>query len=86
MPIAHSSLPPEYRWRPSPLITMSMLAHAVAVAVVMTWHDTWPVVLGAIAGNHLLLGVAGLMPRSSLLGSQLARACPRPRRRGARSH
>ena len=73
MPIAHSSLPPEYRWRPSPLITMSMVAHAVAVAIVMTWYDTWPVVLGSVAGIHVLLGAAGLMPRSSLLGPNWSR-------------
>jgi len=73
MAVAQPALRAVPRWRPSPLIAMSMLAHAVAAAIVVIWHQTWPVVLGSIAANHLLLGVVGLMPRNSLLGPNWSR-------------
>ena len=63
----------EPRWRPTPLVAVSMLLHAAAPATVLMLPDTWPFAVGAIAGNHLLLGFAGLTPRSSLLGPNLTR-------------
>jgi peptidoglycan/xylan/chitin deacetylase (PgdA/CDA1 family) len=50
-----------------------MLLHAAAPATVLILPDTWPFAVGAIAGNHLLLGFAGLRPRSSLLGPNWTR-------------
>ena len=63
----------EPRWRPTPLVAVSMLLHAAAPATVLMLPDSWPFAVGAIAGNHLLLGFAGLTPRSSLLGPNLTR-------------
>jgi peptidoglycan/xylan/chitin deacetylase (PgdA/CDA1 family) len=34
---------------------------------------TWPYIGAALAGNHVLLGLAGMCPRSSLLGPNLSR-------------
>ncbi|MDQ2962394.1 MAG: polysaccharide deacetylase family protein [Pseudomonadota bacterium] len=50
-----------------------MLLHAAAPATVLMLPDAWPFAVGAIAGNHVLLGFAGLSPRSSLLGPNLTR-------------
>ena len=72
MAIVQTALQVGPRWRPSPLIAVSMLAHGRGRDR-RDLAETWPFVLGAIVGNHLLLGVAGLMPRSSLLGPNLSR-------------
>lgn len=73
MAIVQPALQAGPRWRPSPMIALSILAHVVAAATVATWPETWPIVLVGIIGNHLLLGVAGLLPRNSLLGPNWSR-------------
>jgi peptidoglycan-N-acetylglucosamine deacetylase len=73
MDIVQPKSRPESRWRPTPLTAVSMLLHAAAPATVLILPDTWPFAVGAIAGNHLLLGFAGLRPRSSLLGPNWTR-------------
>jgi len=55
------------------MIVLSVLAHLVGAVTVATWIETWPIVLVAILGNHLLLGVVGLLPRSTLLGPNWSR-------------
>jgi len=82
MAIVQPALRAEPRWRPSPMITVSILAHVVAAATAATWPETWPFVLAVIVGNHLLLGVAGLLPRSSLLGPNWSRLPERSAARG----
>jgi len=64
---------PKSRWRPRPLLAVSLLLHAAAVATLLIQPDTWPFAVGAVAGNHLLLGVAGMLPRNSLLGPNWSR-------------
>lgn len=57
-------------WKPSPVIHASAALHAgtaFAVAAGLPWQ--WG--LGAIATNHALLTVAGLWPRSTLLGHNM---------------
>ena len=73
MDVVHPKSLLESGWRPSPLIAVSMLVHAAAPATVLILPDAWPFAVGGIAGNHLLLGFAGLMPRSSLLGPNRTR-------------
>ena len=73
MDIVHPKSRLEPRWRPSPLTAVTMLLHAAAPATVLMLPDAWPFAVGAIAGNHVLLGFAGLMPRSSLLGPNRTR-------------
>jgi peptidoglycan-N-acetylglucosamine deacetylase len=73
MDTVHSDTAPRPDWRPSPLVAGSMLLHSASVAAFLMWFETWPFALAAIAGNQLLLGVAGILPRNSLLGPNLAR-------------
>src|SRR5204863_3523670 len=61
------------RWRPAPVVRCSMMLHAagaIALAVQPVW---WPWVLGALAGNHLVLIAAALWPRGRWLGPNLTR-------------
>ncbi len=66
-------MPEPARWRPTPLLRASALLHVAAVAGVAASPASWPWALGAVAGNHALLGAIGLWPRSSLLGPNLRR-------------
>lgn len=63
----------ERRWTPSPLLHASAALHVAALAGVAALPTAWPWALGAVAGNHALLGAIGLWPRSSLLGPNLRR-------------
>ncbi len=76
MEIVHPAHQIKSRWRPSRLIVISLAVHVVAVALLFTIPAAWPMALAVIAGNHVLLGVAGLMPRSSLLGPNWSRLPP----------
>ncbi|MBA2350433.1 MAG: polysaccharide deacetylase family protein [Burkholderiales bacterium] len=61
------------RWRPVPAIRMSMLLHVSGLAAIAVSPPSWPYVTAAVACNHLLLGLAGMLPRSALLGANLRR-------------
>lgn len=61
------------RWHPAPAIQLSMLVHAAALVTVGIQPALWPWALGALAGNHLLLGAAVLWPRGEVLGPNLTR-------------
>jgi peptidoglycan/xylan/chitin deacetylase (PgdA/CDA1 family) len=56
------------RWMPTPLVKGSAALHAGAVAMTVSRPALWPIALGAVAANHLLLAGCGLWPRSALLG------------------
>lgn len=73
MDIAHPKSLRASGWRPSALTAASMLSHAVAPVTVLLVPEAWPFVVGAIAGNYVLLGCAGMQPRCSLLGPNLTR-------------
>src|SRR3954471_10932757 len=60
-------------WRPKPLVVASLALHASAAAALLIYPGTWPFVIGAIACNHLLLGIVGIMPRNALLGPNWSR-------------
>jgi peptidoglycan/xylan/chitin deacetylase (PgdA/CDA1 family) len=62
-----------YPWRPTAAIRLSLLLHAAAVVIVVMQPALWPWVLGAVAGNHLLLIAAVLWPRGRVLGPNLLR-------------
>lgn len=72
----------ETRWLPSPFAAASMVLHAAAPAAVLLVPEAWPSAAAAIAGNHLMLGVAGLAPRSSLLGPNVTRLPAKSAARG----
>jgi peptidoglycan/xylan/chitin deacetylase (PgdA/CDA1 family) len=59
-----------------------MLLHAVALGFLLLQPEGWPIVVVAVAGNHLLLAVVGLLPRSGLIGPNLSRLPAAAARRG----
>ena len=61
------------RWHPHAAIAGSIGLHMAAPAGVVLMPETWPWALAALAANHLLLGIAGLCPRSRILGPNLTR-------------
>ena len=69
---AEQAVPPP-RWRPAPAVVASMGVHGAAclAAIVAPEQAAWA--LATVAGNHALLGAAGLWPRSSILGHNLTR-------------
>ena len=48
----------------------------------LAWPSQWPVWLGWVVANHVILATAGLWPRSRLLGSNLTRLPPEAAARG----
>ncbi|WP_206171595.1 polysaccharide deacetylase family protein [Thiorhodococcus mannitoliphagus] len=65
------------RWRPSLLIWLSFVVH-MAVALCWLWQPAlWSWWVLVLALNHLVLTLAGLWPRSALLGPNW-RELPRP--------
>ena len=64
---------PSERWRPTPLVASSVGLHCVAGASALLAGEAWPWAIGAVAANHLVLGAAGMWPRSTLLGPNIVR-------------
>jgi len=60
-------------WRPTPLVSASVVVHGAALAAAAVRPYAWPWALGAIVADHLLLAALGLWPRSTLLGSNWTR-------------
>jgi peptidoglycan/xylan/chitin deacetylase (PgdA/CDA1 family) len=60
-------------WRPGAALQLSFGLHAAAAAGLLLAPATWPLALGAVATNQALLTLAGLLPRSRLLGPNLTR-------------
>jgi peptidoglycan/xylan/chitin deacetylase (PgdA/CDA1 family) len=60
-------------WTVPPAIKASVLLHAGAALGTVAVPAVWPWTLGAVALNHAVITVAGLLPRSSLLGPNLTR-------------
>ena len=60
-------------WTVPPAIKASALLHAGAALGTVAVPAVWPWALGAVALNHAVITVAGLLPRSSLLGPNLTR-------------
>jgi peptidoglycan-N-acetylglucosamine deacetylase len=61
------------RWLPPSALLWSIVWHLVALASVIWRPSLWPWALGAVVFDHLLLMVAGLLPRSRLLGANWTR-------------
>jgi len=64
---------PPRPWRPTPLIQATFALHAGTAGLLAWTPELWPWGLGALAGNHLALTVAGLRPRSRALGPNWVR-------------
>ena len=56
------------RWRPTPLLALSILLHAAAVIALIVYPASWAWSLLAIVVNHAVLTVFGFWPQSRMLG------------------
>lgn len=65
--------PTARRWRPAPALQATVLLHAAGAVALAAAPSSWPWVAGGIAANHAALAAAGFLPRSCLLGPNLAR-------------
>lgn len=73
------------RWQPTPALRASVAVHgAAALGGFATYFEPRlaPWVVGTFAANQALLVVAGLLPRSTLLGPNLTRLPPAAQARG----
>jgi peptidoglycan-N-acetylglucosamine deacetylase len=68
-------------WWPAPAVWISICFHAAALIALASFPATFPWVIAALVGNHLILTAGGLHPRSCLLGPNVARLPPHSARR-----
>ena len=73
MALNHSPTNVRRRWRPAPVIQLSVLWHVAGAVTLVVLPAWWPWVLIALAGNHLVLSAAVLWPRGNWLGPNLTR-------------
>lgn len=69
-------------WKPAPAIKLSILVLAGSIAITVVQPSLWPWTLGIVFINHMILTVAGLIPRSALLGRNITRLPPDAAQRG----
>lgn len=67
-----NSLPVSGSWKPSAAIKASAVLHVGALAGLAV-GVAWPWAVGGLLTNHAVLTIAGLWPRSSLLGRNMVR-------------
>lgn len=60
-------------WTVPPVLRASAAVHAAAALGTLAVPAAWPWALAALAANHATLTVAGLLPRSRLLGPNITR-------------
>ena len=61
------------KWKPSLAIKVSLLVMVMSIAATLWQPQWWMWALGAVMSSHLILTIAGLLPRSHLLGPNLTR-------------
>ncbi len=66
-------MPAAEPWRPPLALRASAGLHGTAAALLALRPEWWPWLGEAVLGNHLVLGAAGMWPRSRLLGPNLQR-------------
>ena len=64
---------PATRWRPAPLLKVSLALHVVGVMAFVLHPASWQWIVALLAGNHLLIIVSVFCPRGQLLGPNLVR-------------
>jgi peptidoglycan-N-acetylglucosamine deacetylase len=64
------------RRRLAPVFRATAAIHAAGLGAVAIEPDGWPWALAAIASNHAFLVLAGLVPRSQVLGPNIVRLPP----------
>ncbi len=60
-------------WKPTLAIKLSILVLASGILVTLWRSSLWPWTLGIVFINHMILTIAGLIPRSTLLGPNISR-------------
>jgi peptidoglycan/xylan/chitin deacetylase (PgdA/CDA1 family) len=60
-------------WQPSLAIRFSLLAVGCAIGFTLWLPTLWTWTVGLMLINHIILSIAGLIPRSSLLGPNITR-------------
>jgi peptidoglycan/xylan/chitin deacetylase (PgdA/CDA1 family) len=60
-------------WKPTPAIKLSILVLAGSIAATVWQPALWPWTAGIVFANHAILTIAGLIPRSTLLGPNITR-------------
>lgn len=60
-------------WIATPTLKATAVVHAAAALGTLAAPAAWPWALGALAANHGVLTLAGLLPRCGLLGPNLTR-------------
>jgi len=60
-------------WKPTPALKATFALHGAAALGTLALPAAWPWALGALAANHAVLTLGGLLPRSTLLGPNLTR-------------
>lgn len=63
-------------WTATPTLKATAVVHVAATMGTLMAPTVWPWMLGALAANHAVLTLAGLLPRSHLLGPNLTRLPP----------
>lgn len=61
------------RWRPTPLFSMSLALTLVAPLLLLWRPESWRWLLAAVIVDHLLMTLAGLLPRCNWLGPNWTR-------------
>jgi peptidoglycan/xylan/chitin deacetylase (PgdA/CDA1 family) len=69
-------------WDPTPILKISMLLLIAAVLAALWRPVVWPWMAGIVAFNHMVLTIAGLWPRSRILGPNLLSLPPAAALRG----
>ena len=69
-------------WKPTLAIKLSILVFASCIIATLWQPALWPWTLGIIFANHSILTIAGLIPRSTLLGPNITRLPPDAGQRG----
>lgn len=67
-PAAPSSPTASRPWRPTLLVRATVGLHVAAAGLLLSRPDLWPLALGSLAANHLVVATSGLWPKSRLLG------------------
>ncbi len=69
-------------WKPTLAIKLSILVLASCIIATLWQPALWPWTLGIIFANHSVITIAGLIPRSTLLGPNITRLPPDAAQRG----
>ncbi|MCE9639784.1 MAG: polysaccharide deacetylase family protein [Betaproteobacteria bacterium] len=71
--LAFSPAGVNHRWRPAPVVRLSVWWHVAGLIALVALPSWWPWILGALAANHVVLILAVMWPRGNWLGPNLVR-------------